>query len=152
MVKAPGFPEIFVFSESKFERLFGYSAKKFAVAEEKIKEIEKHFKLKMPDGMTLSDLARDNKTLINKLQKVDPEMTTQEKLVDQADEMELELMSDEATGEIILMDAKDATKFVDLLNDDYLTSQMTGVKYIVKSKKPLHDEGDKDPLVALAER
>ncbi|HMQ95772.1 MAG TPA: DUF4868 domain-containing protein [Candidatus Saccharibacteria bacterium] len=144
--------EIFVFSESKFERLFGYSAKKFAVAEEKIKEIEKHFKLKMPDGMTLSDLARDNKTLINKLQKVDPEMTTQEKLVDQADEMELELMSDEATGEIILMDAKDATKFVDLLSDDYLTSQMTGIKYIVKSKKPLHDEGDKDPLVALAER
>lgn len=147
--------DIFVFSEAKFERLFGYSAKKFAVADEKIREIEQHFKLKLPDGLTLSDLARDNKTLVNKLQKVDPTLTTQEKLLDHADEMELELMADEAAGEIILMDAKDATKFIDLLSDDYLSSDMTGIKYIVKSKKPLHDAGKadaKDPLIALAER
>lgn len=146
--------DIFVFSESKFERLFGYSAKKFAVAEEKIREIEQHFKLKLPDGLTLSDLARDNKTLVNKLQKVDPSLTTQEKLLDHADTMELELMADEAAGEIILMDAKDAAKFIDLLSDDYLTSDMTGIKYLVKSKKPLHDTGssDKDPLITLAER
>lgn len=145
--------DIFVFSESKFERLFGYSAKKFAVADEKIREIEQQFKIKMPDGLTLSDLARDNKTLVNKLQKIDSTITTQEKLVDHADTMELELMSDDSTGEIILMDARDATKFVNLLSDDYMTSDMTGIRYLVRAKKPLHNDTDSsDPLVKLAHR
>ena len=146
--------DVFVFSETKFERLFGYSAKKFAVAEEKIKEIEAKFKLKLPDGMTLTDLAKDNKTLVNKLQKVDAQMTTQDKLVEHAEDMELELMTDEAAGAIILMDAKDATKFVDLLGDDYLESSMTGIKYLVKSKKPLKPEDAEasDPLAKLAAR
>lgn len=145
--------DIFVFSESKFERLFGYSAKKYAIAEEKIKAINANFKLSLPDGMTLDDMVRDNKPLINKLQKVEPDMTTQDKLLEQADAMELELMTDDAAGAIILMDHKDATKFVNLLSDDYMTSDMTGIKYLVKSKKPLHDDGDKDdPLIKLAER
>ncbi len=145
--------DIFVFSESKFERLFGYSAKKYAVAEEKIKEINANFKLSLPDGMTLEDMVRDNKPLINKLQKVEPDMTTQDKLLEQADAMELELMTDDAAGSIILMDSKDATKFVNLLSDDYMTSDMTGIKYLVKSKKPLHDDGKSDdPLIKLADR
>ncbi len=147
--------DIFVFSESKFERLFGYSAKKFAVAEATIQAIESKYKLTLPDGMTFVDLARDNKTLVNKLQKVDVETTTQEKLIETADELELELMTDDAAGSIILMDAKDATKFVDLLSDDYLTSGMTGISYLVKSKKPLGEAANntpKDPLISLAER
>lgn len=145
--------DVFVFSESKFERLFGYSAKKYAVADEKIREIEANFKIKLPDGMTLSDLARENKPLINKLQKVDPMMTTQEKLIEQSEAMDLELMIDDATEQIILMDVKDATKFVDLLSDDYLSSEMTGIKYIARSKKPLHGEPQSDdPLAKLAER
>lgn len=144
---------IFVFSESKFERLFGYSAKKFAVAEEKIKAIQANFKLSLPDGMTLEDMVRDNKALINKLQKVEPDITTQDKLIEQADAMELELMTDDAAGAIILVDHKDATKFINLLSDDYMTSDMTGIKYLVKSKKPLDgDKDSSDPLVRLAER
>jgi hypothetical protein len=144
---------LFIFSESKFERLFGYSAKKYAVADEKIREIEANFKIKLPDGMTLTDLVHDNVSLINKLQKVEPALVTQDALIDQADNMELELMIDDATGEIILMDARDATKFVNLLSDDYMTSEMTGIKYLIKSKKPVHDNGSSDdPLVKLAGR
>lgn len=145
---------IFIFSESKFERLFGYSAKKYAVAEEKIRAIEAQYKLRLPEGMTLTDLARDNASLINKLQKVEPDMTSQEKLIEQSDTMELGLMSDDASGEIILMDAKDAGKFIDLLSDDYLTSEMTGIHYIVKGKRPLRDDPAKndDPLLKLAQR
>lgn len=147
--------DIFVFSESKFERLFGYSAKKFAVAEATIKAIEEKYKLSLPDGLTLADMARDNKALVNKLQKVDLDTTTQEKLVDAADELELELMTDDAAQAIILTDSKDAAKFVDLLSDDYLTSNMTGISYLVKSKKPLRDNDTSakhDPLISLAER
>lgn len=131
--------DIFAFSETKFIRMFGYDAKKFAVAEEKIKEIEAHFKLKFPDGMTFDSLVRDTPSLVGKLQKVDPTMVTQDQVVDHADEMGLELMTDDATGKIIIMDAKDAAKFVNLLNDDYVTSDMTGIRYELKGKKELKD-------------
>ncbi len=132
--------DIFVFSETKFIRLFGYDAKKFAVAEEKIAEIEKHFKLVFPEGMTFDALVRDNKSLVNKLQKVDPTLVTQEQVVDHADEMGLELMTDDSVGAIIIMDGKDAAKFVNLLNDDYMTSDMTGLKYELKGKKELKED------------
>lgn len=131
--------DIFAFSETKFIRMFGYDAKKFAVAEEKIAEIEKHFKLKFPEGMTFDSLVRDTPSLVTKLQKVDPTLVTQEQVIDQSDEMDLQLMTDDATGEIIIMDAKDAAKFVNLLNDDYMTSDMTGIKYELKGKKELRD-------------
>lgn len=143
--------DIFVFSEAKFERLFGYSAKKYAVADAKIREIEARFKLKLPDGMTFNDLARGSKSLVGKLQKVDPNLITQDQLVEQSDEMGLELMTDDNAGAVILMDEKDAVKFVNLLSDDYMTSQMTGIKYLIKSKRPLK-EATRDPLEDLAER
>ena len=131
--------DIFAFSESKFIRLFGYDAKQFAVAEEKIAEIEQNFKLKFPEGITFDALVRDTKSLVGKLQKVNVGLVTQDQVVEQADEMGLELMTDENTGEIIIMDAKDAAKFVNLLNDDYVTSDMTGIRYELKGKKELKD-------------
>ena len=137
--------DAFAFSETKFIRMFGYDAKKFAVAEEKIKEILEHFKLKFPEGMTFDSLVRDTPSLVTKLQKVDVALVTQEQVVDHADEMDLELMTDDATGEIIIMDAKDAAKFVNLLNDDYVTSDMTGLKYELKSKKELRVKTTLEP-------
>ncbi len=129
--------DIFVFDEVKFVRLFGYDAKKFALAEEKIKAIEEHFKLSFPEGASLDTLVRDSKPLVNKLQKIDPELVTQQQLMDHNDEIGMDLMQDDATGAIILMDTKDVQKFVNLLNDDYVTSEMTGIKYEVKNKKEL---------------
>ncbi len=144
--------DIFVFSESKFERLFGYSAKKYAVAEEKIKEVQAHFKLSLPDGMTLEDMVKGNTSLINKLQNVDPSSVTQDALIDHADTMELGLMTDDAAGAIIVMDTKDASTFINLLSDNYMTSDMTGIRYLVKNKKALNDDKKDDPLLKLAER
>lgn len=137
--------DIFAFSETKFIRMFGYDAKKFAIAEEKIKEIQEHFKLKFPEGMTFDSLVRDTPSLVSKLQKVELGVITQDQVVDHADEMDLELLTDDATGEIIIMDAKDAAKFVNLLNDDYVTSDMTGIKYELKGKKELRPSGDTMP-------
>ncbi|MCA0228058.1 DUF4868 domain-containing protein [Patescibacteria group bacterium] len=131
--------DVFAFSETKFIRMFGYDAKQFAIAEEKIAEIEKHFKLKFPEGMTFDALVRDTKSLVSKLQKVEVGMVTQEQVVNLSDEMGLELMTDDAAGAIIIMDAKDAAKFVNLLNDDYATSEMTGIKYELKGKKELRE-------------
>ena len=131
--------DVFAFSETKFIRMFGYDAKQFAIAEEKIAEIEKHFKLKFPEGMTFDALVRDTKSLVSKLQKVEVGMVTQEQVVNLSDEMGLELMTDDAAGAIIIMDGKDAAKFVNLLNDDYATSEMTGIKYELKGKKELRE-------------
>ena len=136
--------DIFAFSEPKFISLFGYDAKKFAVAEEKIAEIEKRFKLKFPEGMTFDALVRDNKSLVNKLQKIDPTLITQDQVVEQAENMDLELMTDDALGAIIIMDGKDAAKFVNLLDDSYMTSDMTGIKYEIKGKKELRHEEEKE--------
>lgn len=132
--------DVFAFSEPKFISLFGYDAKKFAVAEEKIAEIEKHFKLKFPEGMTFDALVRENRALVNKLQKVDPTLVTQDQIIEQAENMDLELLTDDAAGAIIIMDGKDAAKFVNLLDDSYMTSDMTGIKYEVKNKKELRHE------------
>ncbi len=132
--------DVFVFNETKFTRTFGYDAKKFAVAEEKVKEIEEHFKIKLPDGLTFDALVRDNKPLVNKLQKLEIGTVTQDQVVDHSDTLGLELMTDDAAGQIILMDHKDASKFINLLNDDYVTSDMTGIAYEIKSKKPLRTD------------
>jgi hypothetical protein len=35
------------------------------------------------------------------------------------------------------MDEKDLDQFITLLNDDYMTSELTGKKYKIGSKKPL---------------
>ena len=53
--------------------------------------------------------------------------------------MGLGLMTDDAAGSIIIMDAKDAAVFVNLLNDDYVTSDLTGVKYEMRGKKILRE-------------
>jgi len=68
---------------------------------------------------------------------------TQEQAVAYADEMQLELMTDDA-GAIIIMDGNDLDTFVNLINEDYITSEITGKRYEIKSKKLL-DEPEGEP-------
>ncbi len=128
--------DLFVFNESKLEQLFGYNAKKNSIAEQKVTEIEANFKLSFADGQTLNSLIKDKRPLINKLQKIEPASVKQEDLLDHAEEVGVEMMTDN-DGAIIIIDAKDLTKFVNLLNDDYMESPMTGKRYEIRSKKPL---------------
>jgi hypothetical protein len=86
--------------------------------------------------VTLQTMVREKKKTITKLQKIDPTLVTQEQLLNHADEMGMELMLDDA-GAIIIMDTKDLDTFVNLLNDDYVESPMTGIKYEIRSKKAL---------------
>lgn len=128
--------QLFVFNQSKLERLFGYNAKKNAIAEKKVRQIEANFQLSFADDMTLQSMVKESKTTINKLQKLDPSQIKQEDLLNHADEMGIELMQDE-DGAIIIMNAGDLNKFVNLLNDDYVESALTGHRYEIKSKKLL---------------
>lgn len=136
--------DIFVFNQGKFEKLFNYDYKKQALADQKVLEIERQFKLSFPDGLDLQSLVRERKKIVNKLQKMEIGAVSQEQALEYADEMKLELMTDDA-GAIIIMDGNDLDMFVNLINEDYIVSEITGRRYEIKSKKLLDDPEGEPP-------
>jgi transcriptional/translational regulatory protein YebC/TACO1 len=135
--------DMYVFSQPKLKSLFGYDAKEAYIADQKVREIEAQFRLSFPDGMTIQNLVKGRRSTIKKLQKIEPTLMTQEQLLGHAEEVGVELMEDDS-GAIIIMDEKDLVKFVNLLNDDYMESPVTGLRYEIKSKKPLKDPESKE--------
>ena len=136
---------IVIFNQSKFEKLFQYDFKAQAIAEAKAKEIEERYRLSFAEGLTLNSLLLDKKPLIKKLEAMEiKEEMTQKQLIDYADEMELELMTDD-DGSIIMMDDKDLTMFVNLLNEDYYVSPVNGRRYEIKSKKLMKEPEGEPP-------
>lgn len=136
--------DIFMFNQSKFEKLFQYEYKKQLLADAKVAEIEKAYKLSFADGLDLQSLVRERKKIVNKLQKMEIGAVTQEQAIEYADTMELELMSDEK-DQIIIMDGNDLDMFVNLINEDYITSELTGKRYEIKSKKLLGEPEGEPP-------
>lgn len=136
---------IIVFNQSKFENMFQYDFKSQVLAEAKAKELTEKYKLSFSEGLTLDGLLADKKPLLKKVQAMDiaSEMA-QDKLLDYADEMQLELMTDD-DGSIIIMDDKDLTMFVNLLNEDYYVSPVNGRRYEIKSKKLLGEPEGEPP-------
>ncbi|HEX7963481.1 MAG TPA: Kiwa anti-phage protein KwaB-like domain-containing protein [Candidatus Saccharimonadales bacterium] len=137
--------DLYVFNEAKLDRLFGFDAKKNALANKKVQEIEANYKLSFADGVTLQSAVEGNKTLINKLQKLELGELKQEQLIDHAEELGVDLMVDDS-GAIIIMNQKDLAKFVNLLNDDYMESNLTGIRYEVIKKRPLKPSNAEDML------
>lgn len=136
--------QIFVFSPLKFERLFSYDYQKTMIAEAKIKAIEEKYNLVLPDGLTIQTLARERKRTLTKLQKLElPEMS-QKELIEYADIMQLELMTDE-NGAIIIMDGNDLDMFLGLLNEDYMLASVTNKRYEVLSKKVMGEPEGEPP-------
>ncbi|HRQ86679.1 MAG TPA: DUF4868 domain-containing protein, partial [Candidatus Saccharibacteria bacterium] len=140
--------DIFIFHQSKFEKLFGYEYKKQLLADQKVAEIESKYKLSFPDGLDLQSLVRERKKVVSKLQKLEIGAITQEQALEYADTMQLELMSDDE-GSILIMDGNDLDMFVSLINEDYITSEITGRRYEIKSKKLLDDPEGEPPRGAL---
>lgn len=128
--------DLYVFNQAKLKQLFGYDVKEAAIARAKVAEIEANFSLVFEDGITLNSLVEGKKSLIKKLQKIDPSLVKQDELMSHAEEMGIDLMQDDS-GAIIIMDDKDLSKFVNLLNDDYVESPMTGLRYEIVNKKAL---------------
>lgn len=135
--------QIVIFNQSKFEKLFQYDFKQQLISEQKAKELEEAYKLSFPEGLTLNALLEDKKPLVKKLQSVEIGEMSQQQLLDYADEMQLELMTDDE-NKIIIMDDKDLNMFVNLLSEDYFVSPVNGRRYEIKSKKLL-DEPEGEP-------
>ena len=142
--------DIFIFNQGKFEKLFNYDYKKQVLADKKVLEIEQKYKLSFPDGLDLQTLVREKRKVASKLEKMENiGEISQEKVVEYADEMQLELMTDD-DGSIIIMDGNDLDMFVNLINEDYIVSEITGRRYEIKSKKLL-DEPDGEPPRMIGE-
>lgn len=135
--------DIFVFSQSKFEKLFQYNYKKQLIADKKIEEILAAYKLSLPEGLDLQTLVRDKPGIATKLQKLEVGGITQDQAIEYADTMQLDLMTDDNKA-ILIMDGRDLDMFVNLINEDYITSELTGKRYVIKSKKLL-DEPEGEP-------
>lgn len=136
---------VIIFNQSKFEKLFQYDFKTQVIADEKAKELTEKYKLSFAEGLTLNSLLQDRKPLLKKLQALDiADEMSQDKLIDYADEMQLELMTDEDNS-IIIMDDKDLSMFVNLINEDYYISPVNGKRYEIKSKKLLAEPDGEPP-------
>lgn len=136
---------VIIFNQTKFENLFQYDYKSQVIADAKAKELSDKYKLSFAEGLTLNGLLQDKKPLVKKLQALDiAEEMPQDKLIDYADEMQLELMTDD-DGSIIIMDDKDLTMFVNLLSEDYYISPVNGRRYEIKSKKLLSEPEGEPP-------
>ena len=134
---------IVIYNQAKFEKLFQYDYKSQMISEQKAKEIEDAYSLSFPEGLTLNALLEEKKPLVKKLQSIEIGEIKQDQLLDYADEMKLELMTDDQ-GKIIIMDDKDLSMFVNLLSEDYFISPVNGRRYEIKSKKLL-DEPEGEP-------
>lgn len=133
---------VFAYNVKKFTNMFGYDAKRKAELDGKIAEIEKGYKLSFPDGLDLKTIARSNAQLTEKILKSTPGAVTQEQVIEQADKFQLALMTDDI-GAIIIMDGRDAVMFANLLNDDYVESDMTDKHYLAVKKKEVYPTEDK---------
>jgi hypothetical protein len=131
--------DVYVFSQARLKQMFGYDMKEAAIAEKKVKEISENFRLSFPEGQSLQTMVEGKKSAIKKLQKINPTSIKQEQLLEHANELGIELMEDDS-GAIIIMDEKDMGKFVNLLNDDYMESSLTGQRYEIIQKKLLKPE------------
>lgn len=129
--------DLYVFSQPKLRSLFGYDAKKNSVAEKKVAEIQEKFKLVFAEGEDLQTMIKGNKQLINKLQKLElSDEIKQDQIIDHGEELGLSLMTDE-DGAIIIETPRDLAKFINLVNDDYIESNLTGIRYEIKAKRAL---------------
>lgn len=133
--------DIYAFSQTKLEQLFAYNAKKYGVAVEKMKEIQANFTFNFDTELSMEKLVEGQKSMVNKLQKLEVGDVKQADLMDRSEELGLDLMTDN-DGAIIIMGPKDLNTFVNLLNEDYMESPLTGKKYQIISKKPLRIKED----------
>jgi len=137
--------DIYVFNQSRLKQLFSYDAKEASIAAQKADEIMTNFKLSFAEDLDIQMLVAGKKSLIKKLQKIDTETMKQKDLIDHAEELDIDIMVDES-GAFIIEDSKDLAKFVNLLNDDYVESNLTGERYEIIRKKPIKPPKEDDAI------
>ena len=99
----------------------------------------------------MEELVREKKKLVTKLQTMEIGAISQAEAIDYADEMQLDLMVDD-DGAIIIMDSGDLDVFLNVINEDYVTSQITGRRFEIKSKRLLDEPEGEAPRGLAGDR
>lgn len=132
--------KVFAFNPKKFVNLFRQDPSSDTVTRRIAKHLTEKFALSFPEGLSLGELADNNRSLTDTLLKLDVEhLPDRQRVVDYADEMNLALMTDNNDG-IIIMDNRDAMMFVNILADNYVDSNLTGSHYLATSKKRINGD------------
>lgn len=131
--------DVFVFKQAKFEKLFDMKPHQIAVANKNGAIIDERFNLTMPLIVKeVGILAQTSPSAVKRLSEVDPYFMSPDEVTEAIDEFKVDLMIDDA-GAIILQDAKDLIRFLDVLSDNYVHGS-SGADYLAKSKKLLQTE------------
>lgn len=133
--------QLVAINRSKFERLFQFDVGVHALAPVKADELAAAYNLSLAEGLDLTEMLKEKKGLVKKLDNAEPGAVSQEKIMDFADEMQLPLMLSE-DGKIIIADESDLSMLVNLVDENYYISATTGKRYEVKGKKLLDDRAD----------
>ncbi|HYG83408.1 MAG TPA: Kiwa anti-phage protein KwaB-like domain-containing protein [Verrucomicrobiae bacterium] len=130
---------IHILHPGHFEALFDYETQKVAIASIKLGGIESRHaaNIELEDGTTLESLLAGDKVALNKLQKLEDNNITlsQIKLQELKDSHDLDIELNTETGKMIIKNKRDAKSLISILNDDYLSSNLTSSNYAAQSKK-----------------
>lgn len=129
---------IYVLNQNHFEYIFDYQEKKAAIANEKLVDIERKYadSLLIAEGKTLTDLLAGDKRAINKLQLLDYSIELNEAVLTKIKlGWDVDLKIDTKVGKMIIEEKKDVKHLINILNDDYLLSDLTKGRYATTSKK-----------------
>lgn len=131
---------LFVLNKTNFQHIFRYYEQLRAVAKQSLETISKLVPISNFDAFGASCMGHLQKLekLRNISQKPYLQLVTMEDLKKTIAEFKLDIQVVEIDGkEKLLFDAKRRWNILNLLDDDYLGSSMTGMKYEANSKRPV---------------
>lgn len=134
---------MFVFNKSKFESMFQYDPVSVAEARKNGKILDERLSIATPTvGQGIEFLCKDNRTLVKRLAKLDPVNMTRDVVEEIIRDYNVDLMTDATNDKLIIMDANDAKKLLDIVEDNFVRGT-NGTAYIAKNKKELEPKEDK---------
>jgi len=141
---------LYVLNSKSFEYLFDYKTEKEKIARSKIIEILAKYSgnILLGEGVSLEQLLIGDRQSLNKLQRMEPTIVlNRENLLARKLQFDLSFNVDITSGKMVIENKKDAKIFISILNEEYLIDDITGDKYIVKTKKKVvpavnSDEGE----------
>lgn len=126
---------IFAFKPGKFVKLFKFDPAIANLIRTRSEYLTKQYSLVFPEGLSMNYIAESSKKVSDMLVKLDGrDLPSIDAVVDHAEEMDLALMTDE-NGSIIIMDTRDAAMLLNIIADNYVDSNLTGLHYLVKNKQ-----------------
>lgn len=134
---------MFVFNKPKFESMFQYDPVSVAEARKNGKILDERLSIATPTvGQGIEFLCKDNRTLVKRLAKLNPVNMTRDVVEEIIRDYNVDLMTDATNDKLIIMDANDAKKLLDIVEDNFVRGT-NGTAYIAKNKEELEPKEDK---------